>query len=74
MVRNEKHIKLFGNRVKELRNQRNLTQQDLAVLMNTDKSYVGKIETGVIEIKLGTVFNLCKAFEITPKDLFDFLY
>lgn len=72
MIRNEKNIKDFGNRIRELRKQRKYTQDDLAAILNTSKSYIVKLETGKIEIKLGTVFNLCKVFNLTLKELFDF--
>jgi putative transcriptional regulator len=72
MIRNERHIKSFGNRVRELRRMKGMTQNDLADLLNTDRSYIAKIESGKIEIKLGTIFNLYQAFEITHLELFSF--
>ena len=34
----------FANKLKFLREERNLTQEDLAVLCNVDRTYIGRIE------------------------------
>lgn len=37
---------IIGKRIKFLREQRNLSQQDLADLLNVDRQYIWKLETG----------------------------
>lgn len=34
----------FANKLKLLRSERNLTQEDLAMLSNVDRTYIGRIE------------------------------
>lgn len=37
--------KLFANRLKAIRAERNLSQLDLALLCNVDRTFIGRIET-----------------------------
>ena len=62
----------FAERLKTLRQERNLSQEDLALLCNIDRTYIGRIErlerkpTIVILDKIATGLN------IKLKDLLDF--
>jgi transcriptional regulator with XRE-family HTH domain len=63
---------LFGQRIKELRNNRELSLRQLATRCNIDYSDISKIEKGNRNIQLSTVLELAKGLEIEPKELFDF--
>ena len=62
----------FAEKLKALRQERNLSQEDLALLCNIDRTYIGRIErlerkpTIVILDKIATGLN------IKLKDLLDF--
>lgn len=67
-----KFHKQFGSHIQELRNQKGLSQEDLAELVDIDRSYIGFIERGERNITLDKIIKLAKALNIKPKDLFDF--
>lgn len=71
-VKNKKFIKAFGKNLKMLRNEANLSQEDLANDCNISISQIGRIERGEINTTISTLFVLAKALNIRVKDLFNF--
>ena len=63
---------LFGKKVKELRLKRNLSLRMLEKECEIDNSYISKIEHGKTNISFNTIIELAGAFEVHPKELFDF--
>ncbi len=61
----------FGRRVRSIRQNMNLSQEDLAQIAGLDRTYMGGIERGERNIGLLNVKRLADALNITPKDLFD---
>lgn len=59
----------FGKRVKELRNERNLSQEVLAHLAELDRTYIPSIEKGERNVSLEVIQKLSKAFEIKISEL-----
>ena len=49
-----------------------LTQLQLAELLDIDRSHMSAIELATVGVSLDVIFNLCEVLEITPKELFDF--
>lgn len=68
----KKSIKLLGKKVAAVRKEKELTQQALAYETGLSLSQIARIETGVINTTLNTIFIIAKALEIEPKELFDF--
>lgn len=64
--------KLFGERLKELRVKKGLTQEELAELINVGDRNLSKIERGKSFVKAETIAKIVVALNIKPKDLFDF--
>lgn len=64
--------KKLGKRVKELRENRKLTQLELAELLNMEASNLSKIERGIQIPKEESLIKLADAFKINIVDLFDF--
>lgn len=55
----------IGRRIKYYREQKNLTQQELADIMGyKSKSTIGKIETGVNDINQSTAVKFAKALNV----------
>lgn len=69
---NKKKIKSFGKRLAEVRKSKNITQEDLSYRSDLSLSQIARIETGVINTSLNTIFIICEALEVDPKELFDF--
>lgn len=59
----------FGKRVRELRIERNLTQQQLADISGLHKNYIGMIERGERNPSLINIEILAKSFEVNVWEL-----
>lgn len=65
-----KHIpKSLGEKVQYYRNQRDLYQVELAVMIGVSTGYIGSIEQGLRSPSLKVLKKLAKALKISPKDL-----
>ena len=62
----------FGQRVKEGRRNKGLTQAQLAEATNKTVESISKIERGVIGPQFSTLTELAEALEMPLKDFFDF--
>lgn len=58
-------IKESGKRIKELRQQKGLTQEELAERLNISYSMVGKIEIGYTGISIDLLIQLVVLFEVS---------
>ena len=62
----------FGVHVRQLRERRNMSQQDLANDCNMSKRQIGRIERGEINTTLKTLIGIAVALDIEPKELLNF--
>lgn len=67
-VENETIIRL-GRRIKLLRNEKNMTQMDVAALVNIDPSAVRRYEKGRVEMGFTTLMKFAEALEVSVNDL-----
>ncbi len=65
-------LKLFGDRVRGLRQACNLSQEELALTAGLDRTYTGGVERGERNISLINVQKIAKALSISPADLLQF--
>lgn len=63
--------KAFGDRVRELRKLRQLSQETLALACNLDRTYIGGVERGERNISLINIHKLADALGVDTKDMFD---
>ena len=70
-VSEDNFIQQVGLKIKKFREERNLTQEDLANDCNIPKSQIGRIERGEINTTLRTLYKISKAFNIEPKEIID---
>ncbi len=66
--------KNLGNRIREIRISRSMTQETLAENINLSAKSLSQIELGNNFVSAETLEKLCSALEITPNVLFDFKY
>jgi transcriptional regulator with XRE-family HTH domain len=65
-------ITKFGERIKKIRLEKNLSQEMLANDANIPINQIGRIERAEIGTSLGTIYKIATALNIPIKDLFDF--
>jgi transcriptional regulator with XRE-family HTH domain len=58
------------DRMREIREQRNLTQEQLAALMHANQGYVSKLELGVANPTLDMIRTVAAALNVEPYELF----
>jgi len=61
----------FGNRIKELRSSKMISQLELSRLSGIDRAQISKIEKGKINVTLETIAKLSKAFGLQIITLMD---
>lgn len=61
--------KQFGNRVKQLRQENELSQEGLAHLAELDRTYIPSIEKGERNVSLEVIQKLSKAFKMKISEL-----
>jgi len=72
MQENNAELIILGNRIKQLRKERNLTLENLCYKNNLEPSTLSRIEQGIVEAKYLTLLKIAKAFKMELKDLLDF--
>ena len=71
-VKNEKLIKAIGSRIRILRIEKGLSQEDLANEADVPLSQIGRIERGETNPTIFTLYVISEALEIELKVLLDF--
>ena len=61
--------KLLGNRIRELRNAKGLTQEEIAEQIGVSRQKYARIENGVNDITLNILSKIAKVLEITVGDI-----
>ena len=61
----------FGNRVRELRKLKNLSQEELAFRADVHRTYIGMIERAEKNITLLNIEKIASALEVRINDLFN---
>jgi len=64
--------KKLGNRIKYIRENKNLSREDIAFACEFSGSYMGMIERAEYDFKISKLYKIAKALDVDIKDLFDF--
>ncbi len=62
---------LFGMRVRELRSEKAISQEELAALTDLDRTYISGIERGKRNLSLKNILKIASALNVTPSQLLD---
>lgn len=62
-------VKLFGQKVRQIRTSKGISQERLAELAGIDRSYMGNIERGEKNITLKKAYEICDALDIDIKTI-----
>lgn len=58
-----------GRRIVKVRKARSLSQDKLAILAKVDRSYIGRIERGEVNITLEKLYKIAETLGCDPKEL-----
>jgi len=61
----------FGLRVRQLRKEKNLSQEELSFKADLHRTYIGMIERAEKNITLVNIEKIAKALNVDIKELFD---
>lgn len=64
------HHLAFGRAIRELRKERGLSQEALALRAGLDRSYVGDIERGQRNPSLASILKIVEGLEVPASELF----
>jgi transcriptional regulator with XRE-family HTH domain len=65
-------LKLFGERVRVLRQAHGFSQEALALAAELDRTYIGGVERGERNISLINIQKIAQALDVSPADLLQF--
>jgi transcriptional regulator with XRE-family HTH domain len=69
MISKKEILVKFGERVREIRKAKGLSQEELAHKANLHRTYIGMIERGEKNITLVNIEKIAQALEIEIEDL-----
>lgn len=59
----------FGQLVRKYRKEKNMSQEQLALLCNIDRSYLGRIERGEVNLTLEKIYEVAKVLKVNVCEL-----
>jgi transcriptional regulator with XRE-family HTH domain len=67
----ERLKKHFGERVRQLRKAKELSQETLALVCDLDRTYIGGVERGERNISLINIYKIADALGVSARELFN---
>ena len=61
--------KVIGSVIKELRNERSLSQEKLAEKSDLDRVFISYLENGHRQPTIATLFKLAEGLEVEPEEI-----
>ena len=59
----------IGTKIKSVRKIKAISQERLALLCNIDRSYIGRIERGEVNLTVEKLYEIATALEVDMKEL-----
>lgn len=70
-IKNKELVVAVGNRIRDLRKERNISQEELANEADIPLSQIGRIERGETNPTISTLYAISNALDINLKTLLD---
>jgi len=70
--RNDELIKKIGARIREIRQEKGMSQPQLANSCNVEISTINRIELGKASPSISLLFRIAEHLGVTPSELIDF--
>lgn len=64
-------FKKVADRIIKLREERGLSQQEFAGMLDYEKSNMSRLESGKVNIKLNTIYKVAQALDVSMSELLD---
>ncbi|MEO9803944.1 MAG: helix-turn-helix transcriptional regulator [Reichenbachiella sp.] len=71
-IRRPDLLLLLGQRLKEVRTQAGLSQEELALKAGLSQSQIYRIEKGLINTTISTVLHIAETLDVSYSELFEF--
>lgn len=72
LIRDQEGLDLLGRRLKVVRERIGMTQEDLAHSAGISVSQVSRIENGIINPTVSTIFYMARAMKLPVSSFFEF--
>ena len=72
MISGETFLIDLGSHIRQIRERKNLSQQNLADICDLPKTTIGRIERAEMNTTIKTLVKIANALEIEPKELLNF--
>lgn len=59
----------IGLKIRRSRKDKNISQEKLALLCNIDRSYIGRIERGEVNLTVEKLYEIASVLDISAKEL-----
>lgn len=69
---NESEKRSLGYRIRQLREDKNVSQRQLALMTGTSRSYLWKLESGRADVGIDVLCRIAPALDVKVRDLIDF--
>jgi transcriptional regulator with XRE-family HTH domain len=71
-LKDEDFIKKFGQKLKQVRESKGLSQEQFSLLTEVSQSQIARTELGQVNTSISHVATYAKFLKVDPMDLFDF--
>ena len=72
MYKHYDEMRNLGLKISYYRKKKNLSQIQLAEMVNISRTHMSRIETAECALSLDVLFDICSALGVSPAKLFDF--
>ena len=60
---------IFGQVLRGLRKEKGVSQERLSLEAGLDRSYISKLETGVYQPSMSTLFSIAEVLDVEPSEI-----